>query len=38
MDPRWQKATSTVEVSIAVPYDGSDAIAGRCYTVSGQVP
>lgn len=32
LDLRWAEATSTVEVSIAVPYGAGDARAGRCYT------
>ncbi|MDP8928832.1 MAG: hypothetical protein M3O70_09720 [Actinomycetota bacterium] len=32
LDARWQKTTSTVEVSIAVPFDAPDAIEGRFYT------
>lgn len=32
LDMRWAESTSTVEVSIAVPYGAGDARAGRCYT------
>lgn len=32
LDPRWQKSTSRVEVSIAVPYRSLDAADGRYYT------
>jgi hypothetical protein len=32
LDPRWEESTSSVEVSIAVPYAAADAKLGRCYT------
>jgi hypothetical protein len=32
LDPRYAESTSAVEVSVAVPYAGADARAGRCYT------